>query len=223
LNARDPSLVGNIDGNVGITNLPFGQIDGFRSFLASHDVVGTSSLQLPQGASFCTCQYLQWGYRESHFNYTDPNFPNVVRNEAFHIDTFVVGDLTTPTELNNIQNIGSATFNGQVIANVANGGDQYLAAGAFQDVWDFGARTGSMTITSLDGHNYASAAGGITSTANNTFTGPFSATDNSGIAGTMTGSFFNSPSLIAAYQGGTIYGQNPASTYRFGGTFAANR
>jgi len=225
LNAEDPAIAGNINGNVGVIT-DSSQPSGFRSFLVSHNIVGTSGLALPEGASFCTCQYLQWGYWESQFNWDAPDTPDAGRSESFHIGTWVGGDLANAGQINGLVGQGEATFNGHVIANVYNAvdgpGSQYLAAGAFTDVWDFNSRTGTVTITGLDGRNYASAPGGIVNSGAN-FTGSFSATDASGITGTLNGSFFNSPALVAAYQGGSLTGHNVASTYRFAGTFAAQR
>ena len=73
----------------------------------------------------------------------------------------------------------------------------------------------------LDGHNYASAPGGIIGNGVN-FAGSFQATDNSGIAGNLNGSFFNAPKMPAAYQGGSLFATGPAN-YRLAGTFAAQR
>jgi hypothetical protein len=221
LNGRDPAYIGNINGNTGIGNKLGDQLDGFRSFFISHDVVGTSGL-LPAGVELCQCQYLQWGYWDSNFRWDDPNGPNMNRNESFHIGTWVAGDLTKVNEVQGLT--GTATFNGHVVANVFDGSNQYLAAGAFQDLWNFSARNGTVSITNLDGHNYASATGGITSSAAalNNFGGPIAATDNSGIQGKLNGSFFNAPNFPAAYQAGSLFAQGPAN-YRIVGTFASQR
>jgi hypothetical protein len=50
-----------------------------------------------------------------------------------------------------------ATYTGHAIANIANGtaGLTYLAAGGFSNTVNFGARTGAVSITGLDGANYA--------------------------------------------------------------------
>jgi hypothetical protein len=76
----------------------------------------------------------------------------------------VAGDLTSAAQLQSLANIGTATFTGQVVADVFDGANQYLAAGAFQDVWNFAARNGMVTVTGLDGHNYK---GGVTAVPNN--------------------------------------------------------
>jgi hypothetical protein len=221
LQAEDPALAGNVNGNTGIIGQDQTQIDGFRSFLVSHDVVGTSGLTLPAGSTFCTCQYLQWGYWNSNLRWNDPNGPNQGRTESFYIGTWVAGDLSSVADVDGLINMGTATFNGHVIADVFDGANQYLAAGAFQDVWNFAARDGTVTITGLDGHNYASAPGGIIGNGAN-FAGSFQATDNSGIAGNLNGSFFNAPNIPAAYQGGSLFATGPAN-YRLAGTFAAQR
>jgi trimeric autotransporter adhesin len=219
LQAADPALVGNVNGNVGIGGVD--QIDGSRSFFVSHDVVGTSGLTLPAGSTFCSCQYLQWGYWNSNFRWNDTDGPNQGRNESFYIGTWVAGDLSSVADLEGLVGMGTATFNGHVIADVFDGANQYLAAGAFQDVWNFAARNGSVTITGLDGHNYASAPGGIIGNGAN-FAGSFQATDNSRIAGNLNGSFFNAPKMPAAYQGGSLFATGPAN-YRLSGTFAGQR
>ena len=67
----------------------------------------------------------------------------------------------------------------------------------------------------------ASAPGGIIGNGANV-AGPFHATDNSGIAGRLNGSFFDAPNIDAAYQGGSLFATGPAN-YRLAGTFAAQR
>ena len=145
-----------------------------------------------------------------------PNGPNKTVLNPF--TERVAGDLSLKSPMS------TDCWHGQrlqyVIADVF-GGASNLAAGAFQDVWNFAARNGMVTITGLDGHNYASAPGGIIGNGAN-FAGSFQATDNSGIAGNLNGSFFNAPKMPAAYQGGSLFATGPAN-YRLAGTFAAQR
>src|SRR5215472_15846296 len=100
-------------------------------------------------------------------------------------------------------------------------GLRHYRASARSPNWPSTAVETPVTITGLDGHNYASAPGEIIGNGAN-FGGPFQATDSSGIAGNLNGSFFNAPGIPAAYQGGSLFATGPAN-YRLAGTFAAQR
>ena len=67
LETINPNLAGNINGDTGLPMDTY-HVDGFRSFMLSHDEVGTSGL-LPAGVSLCTCDFLQWGYWVSQFRW----------------------------------------------------------------------------------------------------------------------------------------------------------
>lgn len=206
---------GNLNGDAGQTN-QFQTVDGYRAFMVSHDLVGTSGL-LPAGVNLCTCEFLEWGYWTSQFIWDNAIPANVGRTEKFNIGTWVAGDLTSVAQVQGLT--GSATFSGHAIANVFDGTNQYLAAGSFSSNWNFGTATGTVAINSLDNHNYTGniATGG--GAANN-----FSGTIASGtISGPLNGSFFNAPTVPAAYMGGSVTAKDSLSAYRLSGTFAAQR
>jgi hypothetical protein len=50
---------------------------------------------------------------------------------------------------------GTATYDGHVVANVRNGGAQYVASGNMVNTIDFARRNGTAQVTGFDGANYA--------------------------------------------------------------------
>ena len=187
-----------------------GGVDGTftRAGMVTQTVVPADNF-LPDGVSFCECEYLRWGYWNLDFVF-DPG-PGIQRDRA-HIATWVAGKLAQinpPTE-------GTATFLGHLIGNVKNAGNFYVAAGGFQQDWNFATRMGATTITNFDTVNFAGSA----SSANGReIAGTFAATDASGRTGTLNGSFLSGPVDQTRYLGGQF--GITGTDYQASGTFAA--
>ncbi len=173
---------------------------------------------LPSGVSFCTCAFLKWGYWNARTVDAAQS-----ASDAIHLATWVAGTLPTIAE---IPTSGTATYNGHVIGNVVSNGAQYVAAGNFQNAWNFASRTGNVTITSFDGLNPLQT--GVAATLSNPrdYTGSTGgiASGNAGVGNVtlqVTGSFFKGGGDPVAETGGTfqINGTGP-SGYLAKGTFA---
>ncbi|HUA54741.1 MAG TPA: FecR family protein [Candidatus Sulfotelmatobacter sp.] len=185
-----------------------------------------------QGVTACTCSFMQWGW-----------WIGEVQNggggqfERF-LGTWVVGNLPNASE---IPQTGMATFNGHAIATVTygpagasvNSGQvgRYIAAGNYQQVWNFGSASGTATISNFDrggapgaaGLNLTgtvSAPGGLSNQVN--FTGSVA---GGGVSGPLAGSFYKNIKTgdPTAGVGGSfaLSGTINSKFYGAGGTFAA--
>ncbi|MBV9553805.1 MAG: FecR domain-containing protein [Alphaproteobacteria bacterium] len=168
---------------------------------------------LPPGASFCACQYLQWGYWEANLPSIGQGGPtNTVQSSS--INTWLAGQptVTLPTT-------GVATYNGAAIGTVATNGANYLAAGAFQNVYNFASGTGTVAINNFDGRSYNA---GVSIAPGNIYAGGLSQTAGPGnVSGSAVGGFFG-PN--AAETGGFFFlknGSGPA--YLASGVFAGKQ
>ncbi len=174
---------------------------------------------LPAGVSFCTCQYLTWGYWQADLNYISG--ARAGQRDYVTLGTWVTGTATADIDL---PMTGSATYTGHIIGNVENDmGNSYVAVGQIDTTWDFGSRTGGLAITNFDGANYAGTTFGSPGTGN--FGGSFTgvtpgATDREG---QVWGAFFRSPTDATLYQAGNFKLNSTESNYKAAGTFAAQR
>jgi hypothetical protein len=159
-----------------------------KLYLASSGAAGTSASILPSGASYCQCQYLQWGYWGGDLRTGNSTDSTISRIDRGHINTWVAGVATPLNDINTLmsQNV-TGTYTGHAIGSVFNNGQSYVAAGGFAGTYNFGTQTGSVAVTNFDGHNfaasgsaplsganysYAVAAPGVTGAVNGTFYGP---------------------------------------------------
>lgn len=147
---------------------------------------------MPAGVTPCSCQYLQWGYWTGHV-YDNLNSTGTAngRNDIAEINTWVAGQPTV-----NLPTTGVGTYNGAAVGTVSNAGATYLAAGGFNQTYNFGSRTGTVNITRFDGANYTAAVSG----------------ESGAFAGALQGSFGNRNGTVI----GNFYGPAAAET---GGTF----
>jgi hypothetical protein len=185
-----------------------------------------SSVPLGQTVKPCACESTQWGF------WSAINGANSSGKLAFEdqgvLLLWVAG---VPTSLANLPAMGTATYAGHAIANIANGASpgatSYLAAGTFSNMVNFGARTGFVTINGLDGTNYAGTATwakGTTSFAT-PITSPLMGSSG-GRTAALNGSFFqggatNTTPLYGEMGGSLIL--NGAGGYLGSGIFAARK
>ena len=110
---------------------------------------------MPPGVTPCSCQYLQWGYWTGQVQSTPTTGLGVNRTDRAFINTWIAGmpTVTMPSG-------GVGTFSGAAVGTVFNNGAAYLAAGGFNEMYNFGSRTGSLNITNFDGASYTSAVSG---------------------------------------------------------------
>ena len=172
------------------------------------------------GVTACTCSFMQWGWWIGEVD------PSSAQNRF--LGTWVAGTLPGASQLTSA--LGTATFNGHAIASVSSAVGQYIAAGNYQQVWNFASASGTSTISNFDRGGYfgasgitlsgaVSAPGGVPNQVN--FTGTLS---GSGVTGPLAGSFYANPKTADPIAGvGGSFAVSNGSTYKAAGTFAACR
>jgi trimeric autotransporter adhesin len=126
---------------------------------------------MPAGVTPCACQYLQWGYWTGRVQRLTPSAHGFV-NQFGSINTWIAGQPTV-----NLPATGVGAYNGAAVGTVFNSGATYLAAGGFNQMYNFAKQTGTVNITNFDnanytatvlgfGNQYASGRGGLTGPAN---------------------------------------------------------
>jgi hypothetical protein len=122
-----------------------------------------------------------------------------------------LGDLNTL-----ISQSATGTYTGYAIGTVSNNGVHYAAAGGFTGTYNFGTQTGTMAVSSFDGHNFAATGSAPLSGANYTF-----AVAQTGIKGTINGTFFGPKA--AATTGDFSIQTTAGPTYLASGIFAGKK
>lgn len=113
---------------------------GSNSYIVSSAATGAG------GPTVCTsCDYLKWGWWGIA--------PGEAAISGVHMGNWIIGDVTDAA---NMPMTGSATYAGDAIGTVLNGGAQYIATGAMNATADFAAQTGTVAVTGFDGHDFAS-------------------------------------------------------------------
>jgi len=182
---------------------------------------------LPSGASYCACQYLQWGYWGGDL--TTANGTANPRVDRGHINFWVAGQPTSAADIASLQTASlqnaQASYTGHAIGSVANNGLQYVAAGAFNQSYNFASQQMNIGLSGFDGRNFSAvtAAGGRTpvtvSGTGNSYTLPVNNTP--GFGGSFNGSFYGPQ---AANSGGNFAIQSTAGpSYTAAGIFAGHR
>ena len=92
--------------------------------------------QILPGTTICECDYTRWGFWSTNTTRTGL-FGS--RTDQGHLMTWVAGQMPAKTE---VPTVGTATYDGHVVANVRNGGAQYVASGNMVNTIDFGKRNG---------------------------------------------------------------------------------
>jgi hypothetical protein len=133
---------------------------------------------MPAGVTPCACQFLQWGYWTGQVHTPNSDFSAATRTDRAFINTWVAGvpTVTMPTT-------GVGTYNGAAVGSVFNNGATYMAAGGFNQSYNFASQTGSVKIANFDGANYAASVAG----SGNTFGGSLGGPNRSG---NVIGRFF---------------------------------
>ena len=186
-----------------------------RTWLYSNDAAPADGL-LPPGVEFCDCPAVKfgwWGGRISFDGNSDDVFPG----------TFVVGLLP---DIADIPATGTASYAGHAAAAIHNNGATYAAVGRYTMDWDFATRTGSATVTNLDGRTYT--AGSLAAPVSNPrdFHGTLTQTAGTDVAnpasGPLDGSFFSDGANPVRDTGGQFSVESSAG-YRATGSFAATQ
>jgi hypothetical protein len=162
------------------------------------------------GTQFCQCDYTKWGLWTAETTRTSNGTPIRDNAEMF----WVAGRL--PGSASDVPTTGSATYTGHAIANIANNGQSYVAAGQFQNTVNFATRVGNVTVNGLDSTNYAGQVN-LSIADPRYFVGSLSGVNNTSRTMELYGSFFQGRTSPVGEMGGglTISGYN----YTGGGVF----
>jgi hypothetical protein len=166
--------------------------------------------------AFCQCEYTKWGLWAGDTSRPGQNVSGgPVRNSAEMF--WVAGRL--PANATDVPATGSATYSGHAIANIQNGNSSYVSAAPFQNVVDFGARTGNVTINNLDGGNFA---GQVIFPGDPRYFGGYLTAPNVNRTMILYGSFFQGRTSPVGEMGGALQ-ISGASNYGGAGIFIARR
>ena len=139
-------------------------------YMVSSGAAGAPATLLPAGASYCQCQYLQWGYWGGDLTTANTSQSGAPRIDRGDINTWVAGVATPLSDLNSlISQSATATYTGHAIGSVFNNGASYVAAGGFTGTYNFGTQTGTMAVNNFDGHNFVASGKAPLTGANYTF------------------------------------------------------
>jgi hypothetical protein len=191
-------------------------------YLVSSATAALPTSLLPSGASFCQCQFLQWGYWGGDLLTGNPTNDLISRVDHGHINFWVAGVPTSVGDLNTLASqSATGTYSGAAIGSVFNGAtaSNYVAAGGFTGTYNFGPQTGTLTISNFDGNSFSTGTRPVRlplTGANYTFN-----VANPGLAGTINGSFFGPK---AAETGGNFAVHSTLGpTYIASGIFAGKQ
>jgi hypothetical protein len=99
--------------------------------------------------TFCECDYTRWGFWSTDSNRVSNG---QTYSDRGHLMSWVAG---RPTTIAEVPATGTATYTGHVVANIRNAGRDYVAAGNLANTVNFGSRSGTASVTALDGVNYS--------------------------------------------------------------------
>jgi hypothetical protein len=159
----------------------------------------------------CQCDYTRWGFWL--YQPTSGMSTSAPPTETI-LGTWVAG--RPVGSINDVPMTGTATYTGHVIATVNSAG---LVAGGFSNAVDFGARTGMVNVTNLDGANYVGNVN-LNNTDPRNFGGTIQGT-GAGVGRNMAvdGSFFQGKNSPVGEMGGSVAISGPG--YLGSGIFAA--
>jgi hypothetical protein len=168
----------------------------------------------------CACDSTKWGFW-SVYNGANDSSGQLLFQDQGALLLWVGGVPATAGALSAAT--GTATYTGHAIANIATGvgGQTYLAAGAFSNAVNFGARTGAVSITGLDGTNYAGTVGWVKGTTTFATATPLMGSNLGRTAG-INGSFFRGATSPYGEMGGSLI-LNGTGGYLGSGIFAARK
>lgn len=186
---------------------------------------------------FCNnCDFIKWGAWGARVEFgSNSNPAEYVDN--IHLGWWAAGNVASASDLQDLGNLyASATYNGHVFGNVANGLNDdwktYTATGDLLMTWDFADRTGLMTISQFDRGNFGSEGltfeGSMCAPGNSCGSVPYgnhfggnisgSLPNDTSVRGSASGAFVNDGAKQAA---GIMGNWNVGNShYKAGGIFA---
>jgi len=186
-------------------------------YLLSSGAAPPPTSLLPSGASYCQCQYLQWGYWGGDITTANPAGLRVDRGG---INFWTAGPVTPNPDISMLAKQGAVgNYSGHLIGSVFNGSAQYLAAGGLKASYNFGTNVGMFSVVNYDNGRFSFTAKGSPVISGATY--KFGITNVQGLAGSINGSFYGP---LAAETGGNFnFHTTTGPTYLTSGIFAAKR
>ncbi|MBS0549785.1 MAG: FecR domain-containing protein [Proteobacteria bacterium] len=214
--AGTPTSVGGLTSNVTSTTT-----------MVSYNVAPAADFFAASGVTPCTCEFMTWGWWGGDMSYANTGTYNPGGRDRINLATYVAGNLSVASDINALTS--TATYNGHMVGNVNNNGSSYIAAGSYQNVWNFGSRSGAVTAT-FDGTTFGNGSTNTYMTGASTPNfGTLSAQGGTSapiVAGgrslTLNGAFMSggAGNPVAGQAGSfAVTGTN----YQAGGTFAAQK
>jgi hypothetical protein len=169
---------------------------------------------------FCQCDFTRWGFWSAQTN--RPPASGDFRDNG-NLMLWVAGQL--PGSSADVPTTGIATYLGHVVVNILNTGKQYVDAGNFKNVVNFGTGTGTVNVggpgvgPGIDGSIYSGTVNFLADRRD--FNGALAGT----VAGrtmNMTGSFFRGTAGPAGEMGGNVNITGPGG-YLGSGIFAGKQ
>lgn len=165
------------------------------------------------GTNFCNCSYTKWGFISGHVR-----GGSVSQRHQFHLVPWVAGELGTPSVIASMT--GSATFSGHVVADIMNGSSQYIDTGNYSQTWNFASRSGSVTISNLDGATYTGSLSEVSGSDGSRFMGSISGSSRTG---DIRGAFMKAGSDHAGELGAAFHATNSSQQYYVAGIGVARK
>jgi len=178
-----------------------------------------NSLLNGAGASYCQCQFLQWGYWGGDLLTGNATNNSISRVDRGGINFWAAGPATPLSDIATLQGQNFVgTYAGHAIGSVSNNGANYVAAGGFNGTYSFGTRAANFTISNFDGNTFNAAGTVPLNGASYTLNGTAPRT---GMTGTLNGTFYGP---MAAETGGNFTLQSTLGVpYMASGIFAGKR
>ena len=186
-------------------------------YLLSSGAAPPPTSLLPPGASYCQCQYLQWGYWGGDITTANPAGLRIDRGG---INFWAAGPVTPNTDINMLAKQGAVgNYSGHLLGSVFTAGAQYVAAGGLNASYNFGTNVGMFSVVNYDNGRFSFTAKGSPVISGATY--KFGITNVAGLAGSINGSFYGP---LAAETGGNFnFHTTTGPTYLTSGIFAAKR
>lgn len=156
------------------------------AYMVSSAVVPAKIFNNSTSSTICNaCEFMTWGWWGRNV-YGEVNY-------TVHLGNWIIGK---QPENSALPTSGTATYNGNAVGTVVNGSAQYIATGTMTSTMDFGARSGTVSVSNYDsksfsaGVNFGSGAatfsGNVTSgVASGSVTGAFAANGTDPVKGIM--------------------------------------
>lgn len=144
------------------------------AYMVSSAVVPAKIFNNNTSSTICNaCDFMTWGWWGRNI-YGEVNY-------TAHLGNWIIGK---QPENSALPISGTASYTGNAVGTVVNGGAQYIATGTMTSTMDFGARSGTVSVSNYDSKSFSAAVNFGTNAA--TFSGNVS----SGVAsGSVSGAF----------------------------------